>query len=46
MQKKTKEKIERKERKTWVGYYKRITPTKKEKLDKLNNKYKNKQNIE
>lgn len=30
----------RKERKTWVGYKPKATPTKKEKEQKINNKYK------
>lgn len=40
MQKKTADKIARRERKTWVGYYNRLTPTKKEKQRKLDRKYK------
>lgn len=36
------EKLERKERKTWVGLYTRKTPTKKEKLERANKKYKGK----
>lgn len=33
-------KLKRKERKTWVGYAPKATPTKKEKLEKINKKYK------
>lgn len=34
------DKQKRKERKTWVGLYTRKTPTKKEKLDRVEKKYK------
>ena len=34
------EKQERKNRKLWNGYYSRITPTKKEKINKINKKHK------
>lgn len=37
---KTKAKLERKNRKTWVGLYTRQTPTKKTKLERARNKYK------
>ena len=33
------EKEERKKRRTWGGYYTRKTPTKKEKLEKIQKKY-------
>ena len=42
MLQKTKDKLERKNRKTWVGLYTRQTPTKKEKLEKANKKYRGK----
>ena len=42
MLQKTIEKLERKNRKTWAGLYTRKTPTKKDKLEKLNNKYRRK----
>ena len=41
MQKKTADKLARKDRPTWVGYYVRVTPTKAEKQRKLDRKYKN-----
>jgi hypothetical protein len=34
------DKEKRKDRKTWVGYYERKTPTKKEKMKKNEKKYK------
>lgn len=34
------DKQKRKERKTWVGLYPRRTPTKKEKLEKVDKKHK------
>jgi hypothetical protein len=37
------DKLERKNRKTWVGLYTRTTPTKKEKLERANRKYKGKE---
>lgn len=40
------DKKKRKERKTWVGYAPKRTPTKKEKLEKINKKYKNKRKEE
>lgn len=40
MQQKTLDKLARKDRPTWVGYYSRITPTKIEKQRKLDRKYK------
>ena len=43
MLKKNIEKLERKNRKTWVGLFTRKLPTKKEKLDRLENKYKRKE---
>jgi hypothetical protein len=43
MLQKTKDKLERKERKTWVGYYTRKTPTKKELLERADKKYKGKE---
>ncbi len=43
MLQKTKEKLERKNRKTWVGLYSRMTPTKKTKLEKASKKYKGKE---
>lgn len=42
MLQKTKDKLERKNRKTWVGLYTRTTPTKKTKLERANKKYKGK----
>lgn len=36
-------KQERKNRDTWVGYYPRKTPTKKELMDRQSRKHKNKQ---
>ncbi len=39
MLQKTKDKLERKNRKTWVGLYTRKTPTKKEKLNRVEKKY-------
>lgn len=33
------DKLKRKERATWVGYYQRKTPTKKEKLVRIEKKY-------
>lgn len=33
------DKQKRKERRTWNGFYSRITPTKKEKLEKISKKY-------
>jgi hypothetical protein len=41
MQQKTLNKLARKDRPTWVGYYSRSTPTKVEKQRKLDRKYKN-----
>ena len=41
MQQKTIDKLARKDRPTWVGYYSRQTPTKIEKQRKLERKYKN-----
>ena len=35
------DKEKRKNRKTWVGYYERKTPTKQEKIKKVEKKYKN-----
>lgn len=40
MLEKNKKKKERKNRPLWNGYYSRITPTKKEALKKIENKYK------
>lgn len=40
MLQKTKDKLERKNRKTWVGLYTRTTPTKKTKLERANKKHK------
>ncbi len=40
MLEKTKKKLERKERPTWVGYYSRKTPTKKERIRKSEKKHK------
>lgn len=40
MQPKTADKLARKERPTWVGYYPRVTPTKAEKQEKLDRKHK------
>jgi hypothetical protein len=40
MQQKTLDKLARKDRPTWVGYYSRITPTKAEKQRKLERKHK------
>lgn len=40
MQQKTLDKLARKDRPTWVGYYSRITPTKKEKQKKIDRKHK------
>ena len=40
MQKKTLDKLERKNRKTWAGFYTRKTPTKQEKLEKIKRKEK------
>ena len=40
MLQKTIDKLARKERPTWSGYYSRITPTKKEKQRKLERKHK------
>lgn len=40
MQQKTLDKLARKDRPTWVGYYSRITPTKTGKQRKLERKYK------
>jgi hypothetical protein len=40
MQQKTKDRLERKNRKTWVGLYTRTTPTKKTKLERADKKYK------
>jgi hypothetical protein len=37
------DKQKRKERKTWVGLYTRKTPTKKEMLERANNKYRRKE---
>lgn len=42
MLKKNIDKQKRRERQTWVGYYTRITPTKKQKQDKLLKKEKQK----
>lgn len=39
------DKLKRKQRATWVGYYTRITPTKKEKETKQLNKYGNLKDI-
>lgn len=44
MLEKNKEKEKRKKRETWVGYYSRITPTKKEKAEKAMKKHKKKEN--
>lgn len=41
MQQKTLNKLARKDRPTWVGYYSRQTPTKVEKQRKLERKHKN-----
>jgi hypothetical protein len=43
MLQKTKDKLERKNRKTWEGLYTRITPTKKTKLERAAKKYKGKE---
>jgi hypothetical protein len=43
MLQKTKDKLERKNRKTWVGLYTRRTPTKQEKLERVDKKYKGKE---
>lgn len=40
MLEKTKKKLERKERPTWVGYYSRKTPTKAERIRKAEKKHK------
>ena len=40
MLEKTKKKLERKERPTWVGYYSRKTPTKTERIRKAEKKHK------
>ena len=40
MQQKTLDKLARKKRQTWVGYYSRVTPTKKEKQKRIDRKYK------
>ena len=40
MLQKTIDKLARKERQTWSGYYSRVTPTKAEKQRKLERKYK------
>ena len=40
MLEKNKAKLERKNRKMWTGLYTRKTPTKKEKIRKIENKYK------
>lgn len=40
MLQKTKDKLERRNRKTWVGLYPRRTPTKKEKLERADKKHK------
>lgn len=40
------DKQKRKERKTWVGYTPKCTPTKKQKLEKINKKHKNKRKEE
>lgn len=37
---KTEEKLNRKCRPTWVGYYTRVTPTRKEKIEKSFKKHK------
>lgn len=37
------DKLERKNRKTWVGFYTRTTPTKKTKLERANRKYNGKE---
>lgn len=42
MLQKTIDKEKRKERKTWVGYHTRLTPTKKEKIRKLEKRHKQK----
>lgn len=34
------DKQKRKQRKLWNGYYPRVTPTKADKIDKINKKYK------
>jgi hypothetical protein len=34
------DKQKRKQRKLWNGYYTRVTPTKADKIDKINKKYK------
>ena len=39
MLQKTIDKLERKKRATWSGYYQRITPTKKEKIIRAEKKY-------
>ena len=38
--KKNIDKQKRKQRKLWNGYYTRVTPTKADKIDKINKKYK------
>jgi hypothetical protein len=43
MLQKTKDKLERKNRKTWVGLYTRMTPTRKTKLEKAIKKHKGKE---
>lgn len=40
MLEKTKKKLERKDRPTWVGYYSRLTPSKKERIRKAEKKHK------
>ena len=42
MLQKTIEREKRKERATWVGYYARKTPTKRERAERAERKYKNK----
>ncbi len=43
MLQKTKDRLERKNRRTWVGLYTRITPTKQTKLERAKKKYKGKE---
>lgn len=40
MLEKTKEKLQRKERLTWEGFFPRVTPTKKEKEERAQHKHK------
>ena len=40
MLQKTKDRLDRRDRKTWIGLYTRIAPTKKTKLERADKKYK------